>query len=223
MVPCRQVGGDVFDYFELPDKRMLMAVADASGKGVPASLLMSSLRAALREIALPSMTTAQVAGHLNQQVHGMTSEHNFIACFLGILEPGTGVLNYSTAGIDPPLWWRHAPGRMERLERGGPVLGVLPDAHYFDGWIRLQPGDVLAAYSDGIVDEENGEQDSFGLERFTHELRRRVSEEAESIRDAVFQAVSEFSQGEATDDKTLLILKFHQNGASGTLSAASLG
>ncbi len=221
MVPCRQVGGDVFDYFELPDQRILIAVADASGKGVPASLLMSSVRAALRETARPSMSSSEIADHLNQQVHGMTAEHHFIACFLGIFDPQSGMLNYCTAGIDPPLWWRSAEGRVESLTRGGPVLGVLPNSHYFDGWIRLHPGDVVAAYSDGIVDEENESADSFGLPRFVRELTARVDQEAKSIRDAVFQAVSEFSEGEATDDKTLLVLKFHQDGVPGTVSAVA--
>ncbi len=221
MIPCRQIGGDVFDYFELPDQRILLAVADASGKGVPASLLMSSVRAALRETARPFMSCAEVADHFNQQVHGMTAEHHFIACFLAIFDPHNGVLNYCTAGIDPPLWCRHAEGRVESLTRGGPVLGVLPNSHYFDGWIRLHVGDVVAAYSDGIVDEEDENQDSFGLPRFVQELTAKLDQEAKSIRDAVFQAVSQFSTGEATDDKTLLVLKFRQDGSSGTLSAAT--
>ncbi len=219
MIPCREVGGDVFDYFELPDHRILFAVADASGKGVPASLLMSSLRAALRETARPSMSAAEIAVHLNRQVYSMTAEHHFIACFLGILQPKTGILDYCTAGIDPPLWWRKSHRRVERLVRGGPVLGALRDSRYTDGWIRLGPGDVIAAYSDGVVDEENAREESFGLARLIEQLLHAVEKQAESIRDGILAAVEAFSEGEATDDKTLLILKFHQEGSAGTVSA----
>jgi len=221
MIPCREVGGDVFDYFEMPDRRILIAVADASGKGVPASLLMSSLRAALRETARPSMTASEMAIHLNRQVYSMTAEHHFIACFLAILEPWTGMVDYCTAGIDPPLWWRKNPARVERLVRGGPVLGALPDSYYTDGWIRLHTGDVVAAYSDGMIDEENEAEEPFGMTRLIQQMRETVDLQAESIRDGILGAVSEFSKGEATDDKTLLILKFRDNGLTGMVSAGS--
>jgi sigma-B regulation protein RsbU (phosphoserine phosphatase) len=224
MISSAQVGGDVFDHFTLGDGRVVMAVADASGKGVPASLLMSSMRPAIREAMQPGSTLVQAVARLNRHVHAMTSERHFIALFLAALEPTTHVMTYVVAGLDPPLWVRARLGRVEQLTRGGPVLGIDLTAGFREGVIRLLPGDVLLAYTDGMIDQENATGEPFGTARLSAWTRRLKDLPAAEIRAGLFAAVEEFGPGPAADDKTLLVLKFDAPAQAGTEAAeASAG
>jgi hypothetical protein len=117
MQASMQVGGDLYDHFRLGDGTVVVAVADAAGKGVPASLLMSSVRSSIREIMRPGLTTDEAMKHVNAEVHKTTAETHFIAMFLGLLRPETGMFEYTVAGIEPPLWVRREFNRVELLTR----------------------------------------------------------------------------------------------------------
>jgi sigma-B regulation protein RsbU (phosphoserine phosphatase) len=161
------------------------------------------------------MTIVEAATRLNQQVHAMTSEHHFIALFLGALDAETRVLQYCVAGIDPPLWLRQSHNRVERLTRGGPVLGAVKDAPFHEGFVRLEEGDVILAYTDGMVDQEDDSEEPYGLERLIFQLQRQGSGDARTIRNSLIEAVEQYGCEESTDDKTLLVLKFRQRAAFG--------
>lgn len=216
---CREVGGDLFDHFRLSDGRLVCAVADASGKGVPASLLISGVRTAIRETVRPGLPLEEALAHINRQVHETTSVGHFIAAMVAILEPDSGQLEYCVAGIEPPLWVRIRHGRLERLTRGGPILGVDPDARFRSGVVRMAPGDQLLVYSDGLVDQENSSGDPFGAKRLEGVALSDPSRSAQELLEVTFGAVREFRTEESVDDTTLLVLRRAQASVAGTNSA----
>jgi len=215
MDPSLEVGGDLYDFFALEDGRIVLAVADAAGKGVPASLLGSGIRTALREVVRPGVDGAEALSGLNRDVLGMTGDRHFVALFLGLYTPATGVLEYGAAGIEPPLWVRANEGRVERLTRGGPVLGVSPTARYQTGLVRLAPGDTVLAFSDGLVDEDDAEEEPFGYDRLAALAQEEARRPAPELLEALLQA-----DGDSTDDRTLLVLRVP---SEGTETAAAMG
>ncbi len=220
-VSSRQVGGDLFDYFTTNDGRVVFTVADASGKGVPASLLMSSVRTAVREIVRDEIGVRRAVERLNRDVHGMTAVQHFVALFLATLDPVNGIVEYAVAGIEPPLWYRADLGRIETLSKGGPVLGVKPTMSYQSGVIRLADGDLLVVYSDGMLDEEDADGNEYGMERLlagVHELRQ---ESPPIVVEELLTRIEAFGAGESTDDRTLLVVQRHRSDTVGMKHAAS--
>lgn len=220
MKASMQVGGDLYDHFRLGDGTVVVGVADAAGKGVPASLLMSSVRSSIREIMRPGLSTEEAMKHVNAEVHKTTAETHFIAMFLGLLRPDSGLFEYTVAGIEPPLWIRKDLNRVELLTRGGPVLGVQTDVRYRSGLIRLGPGDVVLAYSDGMIDEENAQEEHFGLSRLRQKALEFAACPAGEILEKLMAAVADYGADEATDDRTLLVIRRQDEATSGTNPAA---
>jgi serine phosphatase RsbU (regulator of sigma subunit) len=216
---CREVGGDLYDHFELSDGRVVVAVSDAVGKGIPASLLTSGLRTAVRETIRPGLDLGDAVASINRHVHGMTSTGHFVAMFAAILDTRDGLMEYCLAGAEPALWMRQDKPS-EWLNRGGPVLGIDPDAHYPCGIVRLDPGDLVIPYSDGVVDEEDAEEEPFGrpgLLKAVNEVKTKSSAE---IRDHVLSRVQGHAAAEeAVDDTTLVVIRRLQNRVGGTLDA----
>lgn len=222
-VSSRSVGGDLHDHFTLSDGGVVVVVADASGKGIPASLLTSGVRTAVRETVRPGLPLSDAIAHVNRHVHGMTSVGNFIALFCALIDPRTGVVEYCVAGIEPPLWIRSRRERCEPLTRGGPVLGVDPDAGYHAGTIRLDPGDTLVAYSDGVIDEEDSEGEPFGPQRLAALLRAEREHEPRRLLASIFGRVKAHAAAEAVDDTTVVVVRRSQEVHVGTESAAGSG
>jgi sigma-B regulation protein RsbU (phosphoserine phosphatase) len=195
-------------------------VADASGKGVPASLLISGLRTSIRETVRPGLSLADAVSHINRAVHETTQVGHFIAAFLGVYDPRTGELEYCVAGIESPFWVRPRHGRVERLHRGGPVLGIEPDAHFRSGIVTLEPGDRVLAYSDGVTDQVDSSEEPFGADRLQTIARSEDSGDAKQLLEAVFRALQAFRGDEIVDDTTLLILRRSRNSSVGMKSAS---
>ena len=204
---CRSVGGDLFDHFRLSDGTLVGVVADAAGKGVPASLLTSGLRTAVRETIRPGLPLDQAVSHVNAHVCGMTTEGSFIALFVALLDPRTGMVDYCVGGIEPPLWLHARDRRVEPLTRGGPVLGIDPAAGYHVGTILLEPGDALFAFSDGLIDEENAEGEEFGRERLIRAILAQRGVAARQALESLLGAVRMHRAGEPVDDTTLLVVR----------------
>lgn len=218
---CRSVGGDLFDHFRLSDGRVIAVVADASGKGVPAALLTSGLRTAVRETLRPGLPLEAAIAHVNAHVCGMTGPGNFIALFVAMLDPADGLMEYCVAGIEPALWHRIAQRRSEWLNRGGPVLGIDATAAYRTGTVRLDPGDLVLAYSDGLVDEEDAEGEEFGRARLLRAVEDEATSPAREGLEAILRRVRAHRAGEAVDDTTLLIVRRNASKSAGTVHAAS--
>jgi sigma-B regulation protein RsbU (phosphoserine phosphatase) len=154
---------------------------------------------------------AQVLNTVNHRILEDTETDQFVTVFLGILDPATGSLVYSNAGHNPPMLARAGQhGVIDRLDRTGPVLGILEDAAWKQRQIQLGPGDVLLLYTDGITDAENLRQEYFGAERLANRISALKALSAKEIQQAILAGVQEFT-GDAPqfDDIALMVLKRH--------------
>ena len=206
-VPCRTVGGDYYDYFPYSDARAGLALGDVSGKGMPASLMMMALHARVQVLAEDPSDLAAFMTRLNKATCVNCPSNRFITFFFCVLDAATGELAYANAGHNPPVLMR-ADGSAEMVEGGGPVLGLLPMAPYREMRVRLEPGDLLALYSDGVTEADNTAEEEFGEERLIEALRQNRTEPAEAIVQAVRNALAGFTaKAPQADDITLVIAK----------------
>ncbi len=201
--PLGKVGGDYLDLLRLGERRLGICVGDASGKGVPAALLMSNLQAAVRALAPDAVSTDSLTGRLNRILCANTAPNKFITLFYGVLEGRR--LTYTNAGHNPPILLR-ASGELVRLELGGALLGVFPDWVYQQGEVSLSPGDRLVLFSDGITEAENAQGDPFGEDRLLGILAANPALDATALRKRIVSAVADFSDGVPQDDATLLVI-----------------
>jgi phosphoserine phosphatase RsbU/P len=204
--PAQSVGGDYFDFRALSSGRLGLAIGDVAGKGAPAALLMASLQASLRAAVNGAGDLGALMANLNALIGEITPASRFATLFYAQYDPATRRLDYVNAGHNPPLVVRH--GLVLPLERGGPAVGLSRTSRYTERRLDLQPGDLLAAYTDGVTEAMNAALEEFGEERFAEVLRGRGDAPAAAILDAVLQAVDTFAGGAPQhDDITLVILK----------------
>jgi len=202
----RRVGGDHYDWIPLSGGRLALAVADVSGKGTPASLLMASVHASLRALA-DALPPAALVERLNRFLCENTQANRFVTLFYGELDPAGGRLRYVNAGHVPP-YRLGASEAAERLEAGGPVLGMLEQAAFETGELRLLPGDVLAVVTDGVTEATDGADQEFGDERAIAALRTCPGTAVEMM-EALIGAVDAWTGPAAgpSDDLTAMVLK----------------
>jgi sigma-B regulation protein RsbU (phosphoserine phosphatase) len=205
--PCRMVGGDYFDYFQFEDGNLGFAIADVSGKGIPAALMMTSLVVAFRREAKIGTGPQAVIKRLNPVVASLVSSGNFICLFFGIWNPATGIVHYCNAGIDPPVLFRMGVHFRQKLKKGGPVLGVDTERHYREGALALKPGDRLFLFTDGLTEEQNPLGDFFDLSRLLDLVEANIEHSPMRLIDKIFAAVNAFGGQERSDDKTAIILE----------------
>jgi len=206
-VPSREVGGDYFDCFFIHEDALGIAIADVSGKGAPAALLMANLQASLRALASVDSDLKSLMSRINRLICQNTSPDKFITFFFGRLDPTHRCLRYCNAGHNPPMLFR-GDGEVEFLERGGLLLGLFPDAPYEDGSVELEPGDVLVLYTDGITEALNAREEEFGEERLVEVVRSVGHRSSSEIVQAIQQAVEDFTGGTPqADDFTLVVVK----------------
>jgi serine phosphatase RsbU (regulator of sigma subunit) len=204
-LPCRAVGGDYFD-FNQAGPRFRFALGDVSGKGTGAALLMTVLRAAVRAHWADG-EPAEVIGRINSTVCQNIPTNKYITFFLASLEPASGQIQYVNAGHNPPLLVR-ACGEVEDLAVGGTVLGLMEGFPFEQGEARLEAGDLLVVYSDGVTETWNEDEVEFGEERLRRFLSDRRSLPARALQDQLLQHLDAFAGGaKATDDRTLIIVK----------------
>jgi predicted ATPase/serine phosphatase RsbU (regulator of sigma subunit) len=208
---CDETGGDYFDFFELSDNRMGVVVGDVTGHGVSAALLMASVRGFLRARATQSESAADIISGVNRLTSVDTAETGqFMTLFYLVLELQSRRINWVRAGHDPGLLYCPAADRFEELSGTGLALGVDKDWE-FEGYSRfVKPGQIVLLTTDGIFEAHNPAGEMFGKARFKEIVRQNYGLEAEGLRKAIFQAVTEFRGAEPQeDDITLVILKFH--------------
>jgi serine phosphatase RsbU (regulator of sigma subunit) len=206
-IPAREVGGDFFNYFQLPGDEAAILVGDVSGKGVAAALLMANLQAKLRgELAL-ERELAPLAERLDREIHDTTPEATYLTLFLAVLDGPEPRLRYVNAGHNAPYLLRTGGG-MEALESTGRPLGLLPGGGYEERRVPLAAGDVLVLFTDGLLDAENEKGEAFGAERLRAVLQREHARGFDGLLARVVAVVAEFRGGaEAPDDATLVVLK----------------
>src|SRR5829696_2402227 len=204
--PAREVGGDFYDFFELEDGQLGLVVGDATGKGVPAALVMASARSMLRAVAQGTEhSPGGVLGRVNDALATDIPPNMFITCFYAILDPESGRLLYANAGHDLPYVWQS--GEAEELRARGMPLGLMPGMSYEQKEIVLEGGDSALFYSDGLVEAHDPQRDLFGFPR----LRGLVAEHGKqgSLEEALLEELYSFvGEGwEQEDDITLLTLR----------------
>lgn len=204
---CYEIGGDYYDFIKMHDGRMLVALGDVSGKGTAAALLMSSVHAAIHAQVAAKSPLDEMIRSVNLYLAENTPANRFVTLFVAILDPQTGVLRYINAGHNPPLVGR-VGGEIEQLSSGGLPLGLLPMADYEVGETKLNSGDAIVVYSDGVSEANNIREEEFGMDRLIDVVRRNLHGSAAGIRDKVESALSSFTQtAPANDDITLVIVK----------------
>jgi len=202
---CFQVGGDYYDFIPLEGGRLGLVIADVSGKGTPASLMMASVHAWLQAMAGTARPT-QVLERLNRFLHANTQTSRYVTLFYGELDPAIRRLAYVNAGHVPP-YVRRADGREERLTAGGPVLGLLEDVALEAGELDLGAGDLLTVVTDGVTEALNPAGEEFGDERVRRVLAGAAGRGASASLSALVAAVDAWAGAAGcTDDLTALIL-----------------
>jgi len=202
---ARQMGGDFFDVFELPGKRLGLFIADVADKGVPAALFMALtrtlVRAAVTEIASPARALQRV----NRLLYPDTQQGMFVTAFYGVLDTETGLLTYANAGHNPPLWL--SANGMQRLTRTGMALGVEEETDMQQQFITLAAGDALVIYTDGITEAFSPDDELFGEERLMQVLKQAVTTAADTV-ELIENEVNAFMGGiPPSDDLTMLVVK----------------
>ena len=207
---ARVVSGDYYDFIPLGPTRLGMAIADISGKGISAALLMASLQAALRSQAMTSDRgdggTAELVARLNRHLFLNTSDDRFATFFYAEYDCASRVLTYTNAGHLPPLYI--SDGKVQKLEKGGMVVGVLEDCPYEQGRIHIGPGSLLVGYSDGLVEPENVYGEEFGMERLAEVALRLRDASPQNVAESLMLAAEEWAgTPEQADDMTVIVAR----------------
>ncbi|MDR3700294.1 MAG: SpoIIE family protein phosphatase [Candidatus Sulfopaludibacter sp.] len=206
-VPCRTVGGDYYDFFPYADGRLGLTLGDVSGKGMPASLMMMALHARVQVLAEDPGNLDAFMARLNKTTCANCPSNRFITFFFCVLDTNTGDLAFANAGHNPPIIIRSS-GEAQMLEGGGPVLGIIPYAPYKEMHARLDPGDMLVIYSDGVTEANNVNHEEYDEQRFIAVLQENRQRPAAEIVTAVTRSLNEFAAGAPqADDITLVVAK----------------
>jgi phosphoserine phosphatase RsbU/P len=204
--PALGVGGDYYDFLALPQNHLGIAIGDVSGKGIGAALMMASLQASLRGEATraPENLAAAVA-NVNRLVYEASSSNRYATFFYGQYDPATGRFDYVNAGHNPPMLFHG--NQVIRLEPGGTVIGLLEGAQYQQGSVCIRPGDILVAYTDGISEAMNLDDEEWGEERLIETVRSAKPGSAQELLEHIFAAATEFAGAAPQhDDMTLVVL-----------------
>jgi serine phosphatase RsbU (regulator of sigma subunit) len=203
--PARRIGGDYFDVLDLGEGRLGVCIADVSGKGISAALLMSNLQAVFRATAQPATTPAEACRAINRLLAVQGATGRFVTFFYAIVDRPGQTVRYCSAGHNPPVLVR-ANGEILRLREGGPVLGIIEEADFDEGEAVFATGDRLVLFTDGLCEARNAAGEEFGEERIGRLVAQARADGSAPLRDALLAAALEWSDGEPGDDLTLLVL-----------------
>ena len=206
-LPTRQVGGDYFDLFPLSSGRLGFLVADVSGKGVPAALLVSTVHAAVHLQIDEAKTVAELIERIDRHLQRFSATRKFLTLFFGLLEPDSGLLRYVSAGHNPVLIAR-LDGRIELAESTGMPVGILPNKTWREETLTLEPGELVAAYTDGLTEAVNQADEEYGLERLSRLVAEGARRPVQQLCDSILGDVADFASGMPQyDDQTLLLVR----------------
>ncbi|HET7758149.1 MAG TPA: SpoIIE family protein phosphatase [Steroidobacteraceae bacterium] len=207
MIPATTMGGDFYDFIELPAGQVGLVTADVSGHGVPAAFFMAVARTYLRDLALQHETPGGCLAHANEALCTQNPLALFVTVFYCMLDPATGLLRYANGGHNPP-YVRRNDGAVEALNgAAGPALGVLPGVGFPDHRLQLRPGDRLVLYTDGVTEAFNPANEAYGAERLIAEVRAAGDGAAAVLVERICRSITTFSAGAPqADDITLTVL-----------------
>ena len=206
-IPAQQVSGDYFDFIRVDNDHWGVAVADVSGKGVPASLVMTMCRSVLRSVAPGRMSPAEVLRGVNRQLYPDIREDMFVTMLYMVLDR-SGRICLARAGHETPLWWKAATQQVEVVESPGMALGIDPgdtfDEVIQDVTLMLEPRDTLVAYTDGINEALDDEGNEFGQDQLRDVLQTAGSAGVDHLVTAIIERVQRFSSGHPQNDDITL-------------------
>ena len=205
--PASSVGGDYYDFVPMAGGRLGIAIGDISGKGVPAALLMASLQASLRGLAIANPTAlSTLMENLNRLVFEASTASRYATFFFGVYDPASRELSYVNAGHNPPMIFRGS--NVLRLEEGGPVIGLLCPARYEQASVTLQSGDTMVLFTDGVSEAMNPADQEFDEARLMDAVRSGAALDASTLIDHIMKACDEFAAGAPQhDDMTLVVVR----------------
>lgn len=208
MIPAKEVGGDLYDYFELPDGRLCVAIGDVSDKGVPAALFMAVTRTLIRASAEDESNPARMIERVNNRLSAHNPNMMFVTLLVAVLDCKTGSLTWCNAGHPPPLRLS-ANGTLAELHgRSGPACGVQEDLPYTAFQATLEPGELLIGYTDGVSEALSPDGALYSEQRLMTLLRQLAGHNARSLNNAILADVKYFAQGtEQSDDITLIAVQ----------------
>ena len=204
-IPSAGISGDYYDVLALPDGRLIFAIADISGKGVSAAILMANLQALLRALAPSAPEPSAVCRRLNEHLHQVTDAAKFATLFYAEWNPRERRLTYVNAGHNAPLLLGN--GRFQRLEQGGMPLGMFPTTEFHSGQVCLNAGETLVLYSDGITEAATANREEFGELQLEEVVKAHCGKSLGEIQAQVLQAVRQWSGSSPEDDMTLMLVR----------------
>jgi len=226
--PSRVVGGDYFDVLKLPDGRLGVCIADVSGKGVSAALLMANLQATVRAFAPDSPSPARLCARVNSILCNNIAKGKFVTFFYGVLDSASLTLDFCNAGHLDPMVVSNSGLVRRPAGSGGTVLGLFPDAKFEDSRIAMEPGDRLLLFTDGITEAFAPDGEEFGEQRVAASARSRPDESAPEMTSRILSEVRAFCREQFNDDATLLTVAVTKpvtiascHGVKGTASNAA--
>jgi sigma-B regulation protein RsbU (phosphoserine phosphatase) len=203
--PASAVSGDYFDVLKFSDSKIALCIADVSGKGMPAALLMSNVQAAVKSFATPTLPPAALCAKVNTVVSSNTVDSKFITLCYCLIDTKSHKLVYANAGHNAGLLVRR-DGSMKWLECGGTVLGPFPDLDYEEEEVEYRTGDRILLYTDGVTEVTNQDGDEFGEGRLLELLIEYRHQPAEQLQQTIMSAVAEYSSGSFSDDATIMVV-----------------
>jgi sigma-B regulation protein RsbU (phosphoserine phosphatase) len=206
-IPAKEVGGDYYDFITIDENNKVICLGDISGKGMPAAMLMANLQATVRGQALFTSSAGECLTRANKLLYRSTDKQKFATFFYGILNTEESIFHFSNAGHDPPFLI-NTDKNVTRLTKGGTVLGFMEDYQFEEDSIKLNSGDIITIYSDGITEAFNEKDEEFGEERLLTVLKENLKSTAELLIEKVFEAVRIFVKDEKqSDDITIVVIK----------------
>jgi serine phosphatase RsbU (regulator of sigma subunit) len=210
-IPAREVGGDFFNYFPLPNGDVALLVGDVSGKGLPAALLMANLQATIQARLPLELDLGKLAAQLDVEIESNTQPGLYLTLFIAILEARTHSMRCVNAGHNPQFVLRTG-GAVERLESTGRPLGLLPGGAFVEKWVRLEEGDALFFYTDGLVEAENAAGEEFGIDRLEALVVAERMNGLDGVLAGIEKAIRDYrGEVEPTDDATMMLVRIGSN------------
>ena len=205
-VPCRSIGGDFFDYVDLPDTSFGFAVGDVAGKGAPAALLTAVIQGVFSSQAWSGTPPSETLSKVNQAIIRRAIESRFCTAFYAVVQ-ANGQMTYCNAGHNPPMLFTKTG--VKRLEKGGTILGLFELATFEEDTITVEPGDILVAFSDGVTEALSASGDEYGEDRLLACVDAAKGKSLQELLDGIFASVREFCTGAVqSDDVTALVLRY---------------
>jgi sigma-B regulation protein RsbU (phosphoserine phosphatase) len=209
---CRQVralGGDCYNFIAHKDDCLALIVGDASGKGLAAALMIANVQSSLRTAALfTGDDLAALFKVVSHQVYASSSRHRYATLFYGVFDGSARILRYVNAGHNPPVVIRR-DGSMHCLETGGAPVGLFADSEYEEGSVQIETGDLVIAFTDGLIEATNQNGDEWGVQGLLKAAASaaRCSQDAGDLVNSSFNSMDDFSKGHQTDDATLVVVR----------------